>query len=401
MESSAYSKVSVEEDEGHNNDVDVAAIELTGLFRTGRRRTSDDGMEIGEGEFENEDCDDGAPGEDYDEEVDDDDRPVGNGTRRKQLPGGGNIHYDEVDGGAAGGHCQLPLDTLEEQLLWNVWNRWEEPCILSIFVTVCPLIPALVLWMYGAFAFVNRFWAILPFAVHGQLRLAVSMWYIKCSSIAGFKGRRVLRVTCSAMTILEIFLCGVVYPTVGSVVRQAFFRDVDGTLVDDWVQESHFLRLVVLLGWLVVLLRCCVGGTCLTIRVLKVCFPSSYREWRPTFWIPFGGDDASLDNTTRNRLHRTFRATNLLMVGVNGVCALSAASHFGPWPMYSLPKDCDDLDETECALPFPSFHHMRADSTSPTGWRVHLRGLPPLRGGLPFHPRFLNELDGFSTSKSR
>jgi hypothetical protein len=29
---------------------------------------------------------------------------------------------------------------------------------------------------------------------------------------------------------------------------------------------------------------------------------------------------------------------------------------------------------------------------------VNLRGLPPLRGGIPFHPRFLNELDGFSTS---
>jgi hypothetical protein len=61
--------------------------------------------------------------------------------------------------------------------------------------------------------------------------------------------------------------------------------------------------------------------------------------------------------------------------------------------------DCDPLDPTECALPFPSFHHMVPDSTTETGWRVHLQAkvLPPLRGGLKIHPGFLNELDGFST----
>jgi hypothetical protein len=136
---------------------------------------------------------------------------------------------------------------------------------------------------------------------------------------------------------------------------------------------------------------------------MKIVSPDSHREWRPTFWIPCGGgggeDDASFDDTSRNRLYQTFRVINILMLGVNGVCALSAASHFGPWPMYSLPEDCDNLDETECALPFPSFHHMKVDLDTPTGWRVNLKGLPPLRGGLPFHPRFLNELDGFSTSE--
>jgi hypothetical protein len=42
---------------------------------------------------------------------------------------------------------------------------------------------------------------------------------------------------------------------------------------------------------------------------------------------------------------------------------------------------------------------MKPDTSSHTGWRVDLKGMPPLRGGIPFHPKFLNELDGFSTSK--
>jgi hypothetical protein len=302
----------------------------------------------------------------------------------------------------------VPPEVLEEQLLWNVWNRWEEPTMPSLLVTVFVLVPTLVLWMYGAYAFANRFWAMWIFVLHLQMRISVSAWYVRSTSVVfGFKRRRALRLVCSAATLLEVFLCAVVYPGIGSVLRESFFREPDGTLVEDWREEVRYLHLVVLLGWLVVLLRCCVGLPCVTVRLLKYyVYPDSYREWRPTFWTPYrGGDDdndhtLSLDDSTRNRLHHGIRGVNLLVLGINLLCVLSAASHFGPWPVYlSLPKDCDDLDETECALPFPSFHHMKADPTTVTGWRVHLRGLPPLRGGIPFHPHFLNELDGFSTSK--
>jgi len=31
------------------------------------------------------------------------------------------------------------LELLEEQLLWNVWNRWEEPCLLSVLITFLSL----------------------------------------------------------------------------------------------------------------------------------------------------------------------------------------------------------------------------------------------------------------------
>jgi hypothetical protein len=433
MSSLVYSKISSQDDEdGHDttnnysvDHDDNDAIELTdigakaplgGRIKVGGKMNFDDGDE------DEDYCYDG----DYNDEDDDNsDDPVDSRrTRHKRYPGGGGGggQYSQVDDNVGDDdgdhaipaattttttHTRLPLEYLEEQLLWNVWNRWEEPCILSIVVTVCAVLPVLVLWMYGAFAFINRFWILWPFAFHAQLRVGVSMWYIKCSSTVRFQRRRILRVVCSVMTIVEIVLCGLVYPMIGSILEQAFFRDVDGRVVDDWTTETRFLSQVILLGWVVVTLRCCVGGICLAIRIMKLVSPNSNREWRPTFWIPCGGGGGgdgggnyiSFDDTTRTRLYQTFRVITIVLLGVNGVCVLSAASHFGPWPMYSLPMDCDDMDETECALPFPSFHHMKVDLDTLTGWRVDLKGLPPLRGGLPFHPRFLNELDGFSTSE--
>jgi hypothetical protein len=72
---------------------------------------------------------------------------------------------------------------------------------------------------------------------------------------------------------------------------------------------------------------------------------------------------------------------------------------------------CNPLDNTECALPFPSFFHAQADRSTVTGWQVHLQGdaFPPLHSGRMFllttnnccgnsiNPTFLNDLDWFST----
>jgi hypothetical protein len=86
--------------------------------------------------------------------------------------------------------------------------------------------------------------------------------------------------------------------------------------------------------------------------------------------------------------------------------------HFGTstiaMPQVAL-SDCDPLDETECWLPFPSFHMLRKDNTTDTGFRVNLRGdlLPPLKRSrwwffqkkrdMYIQPDFLNRLDGFAT----
>jgi hypothetical protein len=90
----------------------------------------------------------------------------------------------------------------------------------------------------------------------------------------------------------------------------------------------------------------------------------------------------------------------VLAVALLATCLYSAANHLGIWspPTISDP-DCDPLDETECWLPFPSFHALKADESTETGWRVNLQGklLPPLKSRVRIQPEFFNRLDGFST----
>ncbi len=55
----------------------------------------------------------------------------------------GNDFRDEPNVGVS----MLPdLAFLEEQLLWGVWNRWEEPCLLSVGVTGILVAPLLLGW---------------------------------------------------------------------------------------------------------------------------------------------------------------------------------------------------------------------------------------------------------------
>lgn len=289
---------------------------------------------------------------------------------------------------------RLPdLAFLEEQLLWGVWNRWEEPCLLSVGVTGLLVVPLLLGWSIFVYhTFTGRFWSAWIFVLHLNLRLALAVWHIKSISTVKFQRRTLLRVLCSLLTLLEVILCGIVYPVVAHRVVEAFFRDVDGEIVHEWKSEVLVLRTFQAIGWLVAIIRLGIGLTCLTVRTAKSLSPAC-REWRPVFM-----EQESLTDATYKRLHRGFIGTNLTVLVIHLICILSAFSHFGPWPLTTVPQECDPLDETECALPFPSFHHMRLDPTTPTGWRVDLKGLPPLRGGIPFHPRFLNEdLDGFST----
>jgi hypothetical protein len=385
----AYSKVSTDglaennnknkNDNDNDNDND---IELTGLPYFDETEISDDAFQDDQNDDYDENDDDD---EDEDEEEEDD---------------------DDNDDGPYTKHNRIPLEMIEEQLLWNVFNRWEEPQLLSLVVTTLFLIPTLILWMYGIFEFVGKIWSIWILVLHLQFRLSISVWYIKStySTTVPYVHRRSLRIICSIMTILEVILCGIVYPAIGYILTETFFRDIDETIIIDWTKEVRYIRIGIVMGWLVVFSRCFVGITCLAIRTVKRMSPDSYREWRPTYWTPYnnGVEEGSLDERTRHRLYSTFRFLNILVFGVNLICILSLLSHFGPWPpkLSLIPENCDSMDDTECALPFPSFHHMKVDTTSRTGWRVNLKGMPLLRGGIPLRPRFLDELDGFSTSKS-
>lgn len=291
-----------------------------------------------------------------------------------------------------GGESRLPdLAFLEEQLLWGTWNRWEEPCLLSVGVTIFLVLPLLFGWIAFAYNFTGRLWCIWIFVLHAQFRMAGAVWYIKSTTTVSFQHRTLLRVVCSMLTMLELALCALVYPSVASGMMENLFTDVDGTWVYDWTSKVRILQILKAMGWLVVLFRAPIGLAAVVIRAVKASSPS-WREWRPTFM-----STETLSDPTHRQLHRTFQIGNWSIIVLNVLCILSVASHFGPWPLASLPQDCDSLDDTECSLPFPSFHHLREDPTTETGWRVNLKGLPPLRGGIPFHPSFLNELDGFST----
>lgn len=353
-------------------------------------RAEDDDDDDGDDDIEltdltSEDVLRGSNDDEFRDEDDEDEDDVGRVARRSAN---GNKQ-------AVGGESRLPdLSFLEEQLLWGVWNRWEEPCLPSIGITAIFVVPLLIGWSIFVYhVFTGRFWSVWVFVLHLQLRLATSSWYVKSTTTIGFQNRRLLRGVCSALTLLEVILCGFVYPATASGVMEALFRDVDGDWVSEWRTQVRILRIFRSLGFLVVFFRVVVGLAALTVRAAKYLYPDTYREWRPTFMAK-----ENLADATHKRLYRAFYVGNWMVFAMHVICILSAISHFGPWPLTTLPQDCDPLDTTECALPFPSFHHMRPDSTTITGWRVDLKGLPPLRGGIPFHPSFLNEdLDGFST----
>jgi hypothetical protein len=379
MNHQKYLQVPADGDQNENT------IELTEVSQNQLFEDDDDDDHILPGEFDDETGSYDSNYDDADEDYDDSESYGENQTSERVV---------------VAGHARLPMELIEEHLMWNVYNRWEEPNLLSLVVTAFFLMPTLLLWIYGTFEFVGKWWSIWILVLHLQMRLSISAWYIRGTSTVSFAHRRSLRLLCSAATLFEVAMCGFVYPIACKILTEVFFRDIDGTIVIEWTKEIRFMIAGVLMGWLVVLLRCCIGLRCIAIRTMKSMYPDLYREWRPTFWTPLG-EEGSLTDGTRYKLYSTFRLLNLFVFGVNLICILSLVSHFGPGPSgISLPENCDGLDHTECALPFPSFHHMKPDTSSPTGWRVDLKGMPPLRGGIPFHMKFLNELDGFSTSKS-
>lgn len=373
-----YSQVPANEDQDENN------IECTQISQSQLVTSNDDNI---------------LPNE-FDDEVENDDSDYYDSDNSGSDDYGSDGNYGENQNNErtiTAGHSGIIMELIEEQLLWNVFNRWEEPIFLSLVVTTFVLIPTLSLWIFGTYQSVGKWWSIWILIMHLQIRLSISAWYIKSASTVSFAYRRPLRLLCSAATIFEVAMCGFVYPKVCRTLTESFFRDIDGTIVIEWRKESRFMLTGVLMGWLVVILRCCTGLPCLAIRTMKYVYPNLYREWRPILWTPLG-KEGSLSDGARNKLFSTFRFLNFFVFGVNLICILSLISHFGPWPSgISLPENCDVLDDTECALPFPSFHHMIPDTSTPTGWRVDLKGMPPLRGGIPLHPKFVSELDGFST----
>jgi hypothetical protein len=280
--------------------------------------------------------------------------------------------------------------------LINIWNRWEEPILPSSLISFL-LLPILLFLIGFSIHFTGRLWAAWAFVLHLHLRIGVSQFYFNSNTeVCEYQRQRWLRILCSFAAFMDIILCAVAYPMAVYLLTEAFFLDIDGTINIDWKRQVILLRAMIGLGLIVAVLRLGVCAFTFFIKTKKRRVPSS-QEWNPTFWIPSNSE--SLSNDIRRKLSKAFMFANILISVLNVLCILSVLSHFGPWPQVPLiPEACDPLDTTLCALPFPSFFHMKEDKSTGTGWRVDLKGLPPLRGGIPLYPKFLNSLDGFSTA---
>ena len=308
------------------------------------------------------------------------------------------LHFeDEVDIHEDEGQRRISPVSVPAYSLHNAWNRWEEPCLPSCTITLLsiPILLAMIGYIYN---FTDRFWSAWPFIIHLHLRLGISKWHVSTMmTIPNARHRLLFKTMSSLVAILDIVSFVGIYPFLTYILTEAYFREPDGTINMDWAGEERFLRSL--------------AGLCVTIGVLRlvVCCFTIYARCRikrsnnlqsPNFWIPAdeGGGD-SLSKTAQQRLYRTFKTCNTVVLLIHLVCFISIVIHFGPSLSDSrIPSNhCDTMDSTVCALPFPSFHHMKKDESSKTGWRVDLKGLPPLRGGLPSNPKFLNDLDGFST----
>lgn len=68
-------------------------------------------------------------------------------------------------------------------------------------------------------------------------------------------------------------------------------------------------------------------------------------------------------------------------------------------PIDEVFTGCDPVDETRCALPFPSTYNMVQDDSQDSGWKVAFgdAALPANQDGVQMHPTYWNEKDGFST----
>jgi hypothetical protein len=338
---------------------------------------------------------------------DDDDDDQIELTERNEHPDDEDDEDDELDEDGFddenNGEVRIPLEVQEKTQLQNALNRWEDPWIISVTVTLVLSIPALVFLVVLFFRLTGRLWSGLVFAIHILIALVVVRSCIPKEKEELTSGRSVcFRIVASMAILLDLVLLALVYPLVIQVLVKFLWTDADGTSIVEWSGYIRHLIVIQVLGWMVVALRCLVGGAAFFIRSRKVYDPDHrFASWRPTFWVPTTLKSSPLVQVlVRSRFRCITSWMIYAAVLLNVVCLLSLISHFGPWPMPSQANaDCDPLDPTECVLPFPSFHHMVPDITTDTGWRVNLEGevLPPLRGGLKIHPGFLNELDGFST----
>jgi hypothetical protein len=303
---------------------------------------------------------------------------------------------------------------------------WLNPWLFSVATTLVALLPALLLATVFTYELTGRLWPATFLSLHISLALGSACLQLAVTpSCPDSIMTRSSRGITSLGSIVDIVLCHKIYPSLASSF-DFMFQDIDGTPVDEWRSTSLLLQTSRAGFHLVVWSRLVVGGA----TWLRIICRSSPRRNR---LIEQGDCNYTVPKIVRFRLDEfgkyvemhlpmsqsELKSQLLRVVKLFGVLSLlwlafgvqACVSHLTDWPglgAWNLDgvvlgnrsnACCDILDPTDCALPFPSFHHMVRDNTTKTGWRVslHSDSLPFLRGGIPLDPGFWNELDGFST----
>lgn len=278
---------------------------------------------------------------------------------------------------------------------------WNYPWIYAVAVTTLVLIPTLIGGIFFLYDLTDRLYPATPYALHMSAAMVGACFHTSSKTPS-------ILVT-SLFSLLDIYLCGFVYSSMTRIFETSFV-DIDGSIVPEWMEYQRKLWMIKLGMSLVLVLRVLFGSA----FWLHMIATNSSLQWiHPIIhWTQMLDRLEQFQAWTyssilkgrphmKGRLEKLFLVSTILSLAPLSFCFLSCRRYLFWQPKEGdVPRGCcDDLDPTECALPFPSFHHMRPDSSSRTGWRVNLQGsvLPPMKSDkkeMDFS--FLHDLDGFS-----
>lgn len=301
---------------------------------------------------------------------------------------------------------ELDLQSREPQRDDRLFS-FKDPWLPTTGIVYTLMVPALLGAILMVFELTGRVWPAFLFSLH----LMSCLWLLATtipSDDLTIPPPSICRRIVS--TALDVFLFANLYPKVCSVLINDFFTDMDGTTV---VEYSHYKSVTGQLRFMGIM----IGLSRFLLEAISICIICYYRRFsvdvteHPRFpsrlatsFVWWETEAFAWSEHSKARLRRSLRWITYCMLWISVFLLIwsttSVIVHWGNWsaPKHSSSR-CDPLDNTECVLPFPSYHLMAEDETSATGWRVNLNAevLPRLKGGIKLHPEFLNELDGFST----
>ena len=304
---------------------------------------------------------------------------------------------------------------------------WSTLCF--VILSICCTTPVVLGTSHEFFQLFGVYFVYLPFTIHLVILLNTCKMYLSLSqntapkspfgTLNGRYNRKMIckNVTICIVSLVDFTLMGLIYPKyLWTFMIQNLFTEIDGTTSVDWSSYKDSFELYRSIAIATALVRLIVTTISYAME-LYVCL-HTHREQLQCFVPMFRCmDKRSLSSGTSLGLLRTilqyiisillFILTIILFVSMSSAMVRFSTS------TVAIPQGstsaCDPLDETECWLPFPSFHMLQKDNSTDTGYRVHLQGdlLPPLKrsrlwlfqnkADMYIQPNFLNRLDGFST----